>query len=122
MNAWGLHTLYNLYRCNPYTIRCPTRIASFSKALVEGIDMVPYGKPLIQHFGTGNKAGYSLVQLIETSNITAHFVEEDNSAYIDIFSCKEYDPIEAEKIIMSFFQPHNIDTITVPRQAKAKMM
>lgn len=46
--------------------------------LVKDIDMVPYGGPQVVHFGSGNKAGYTLVQLIETSNITAHFVEETN--------------------------------------------
>jgi S-adenosylmethionine/arginine decarboxylase-like enzyme len=83
--------------------------------------MVAYGKPIIEHFGSGNKAGFTLLQLIETSNITAHFVEETNDIYVDIFSCKDFDEKEAEKVIMNFFQPHNIDTVVIPRQAKEKM-
>lgn len=67
--------------------------------------MVPYGKPQIVHFGTGNKAGYTLVQLIETSNIVAHFVEEYNDLYLDVFSCKEFNPDTVESIVRDYFRP-----------------
>jgi len=67
--------------------------------------MVPYGKPQIVHFGTGNKAGYTLVQLIETSNIVAHFVEEYDDMYLDVFSCKEFSPDTVETIVRNHFRP-----------------
>ena len=121
MSAWGYSAMYNLSRCNPYSIRCAVRITDFSKELVKRIDMVPYGNPIIKHFGTGNKTGYTLIQLIETSNITAHFVEENNSAYVDVFSCKDFESKEVEKVLMEFFQPHHIDSQMVPRQAKEMM-
>ena len=120
MNAWGKHAIFNLYRCNPYSIRCPNRIAAFTQQIVKGIDMVAYGKPQIIHFGTGERAGYTLVQLIETSNICAHFAEYDNKAFIDIFSCKDFDVKVAEEIINNFFQPHNITTTVLEREAHPK--
>ena len=40
-------------------------------------------------------AGYSLVQLIETSAITGHFCDASGDAYLDIFSCKDFDPATA---------------------------
>ena len=67
--------------------------------------MVAYGKPQIVHFGTGNKAGYTLVQLIETSNIVAHFVEEYNDMYLDVFSCKPFSPETVEATVYSHFHP-----------------
>jgi S-adenosylmethionine/arginine decarboxylase-like enzyme len=67
--------------------------------------MKAYGEPQIIHFGEDNKAGYTLVQLIETSNITAHFCEQDNAAFIDIFSCKEFDPKDAKRVVDQFFRP-----------------
>jgi S-adenosylmethionine/arginine decarboxylase-like enzyme len=92
----------------------------FSADLVKRIDMVPYGKAQIIHFGSGGKAGYTLVQLIETSNITGHFVEEVNDAYLDVFSCKDYDEKEVEQCIKEYFKPLAIQTMRIKRQAELK--
>ena len=102
---WGLHAVVNATRCCPTSIRSARHIEAFSHELVHKIRMVPYGKPQIIHFGTGNKAGYTLVQLIETSNIVAHFVEEYNDLYLDVFSCKEFSPDIVETIVQAYFHP-----------------
>lgn len=120
MNAWGKHAIFNLYKCNPYFIRNPARIADFSKTIVTAIDMVAYGAPQVIHFGTGSRAGYTLVQLIETSNIIAHFAEDENKAFVDIFSCKDFDVKVAEDIIDKFFHPSNITTVVLERDAYPK--
>jgi S-adenosylmethionine/arginine decarboxylase-like enzyme len=92
-------------------------IEKFTNTLVKDIDMVAYGKPQIIMFGSGNKKGYTLVQLIETSNICAHFVEETDDMYLDVFSCKDFDPDQVKKIVKSFFDPQFIDITTLIRQA-----
>jgi S-adenosylmethionine/arginine decarboxylase-like enzyme len=117
LNAWGKHAIFNLYRCNPYHIRCPVRIKEFSKQIVKGIDMVAYGEPQIVNFGTGNKAGYTLVQLIETSNICAHFVNEEKAIYLDVFSCKEFDPEIVKDLVVEYFYAANIRPTWMVRQA-----
>lgn len=103
--SWGYHLCLDLAKCCPAAIRCPVTIAKFTKKLVKDIDMTAYGEPQIVHFGTGNKSGYTLVQLIETSNICAHFCEANNAAYIDVFSCKPYDIKVVEKIVSEYFDP-----------------
>lgn len=114
--SWGLHTAFNVFRAKPSTIRCAKNIYNFNKELVQKIEMKAYGEPNIIHFGTSNKAGFTLVQLIETSNICAHFVEEDNSFYADIFSCKEFDPEKVKELIHKYFQPEAIQSLTFTRQ------
>ena len=79
--------------------------------------MVPYGEPMVQHFGTGNKAGFTLVQLIETSNICAHFVEETNDFYLDVFSCKQFDPKHVEHVVKLYFAPKVVNRVFLQRQA-----
>ena len=79
--------------------------------------MVAYGDPILKHFGTENKLGYTLVQLIETSNITAHFVEETNDAYLDIFSCKTFDPKDVEFLVNEYFIPEKISSVFLTRLA-----
>jgi len=98
-------------------IRCPRVITQFSDQLVKEIDMVPYGRPQVQHFGSGNKAGYTLVQLIETSNIVAHFVEETDDMYLDVFSCKPFYPDVVQKVVFRYFTPLNMNSKFLIRQA-----
>jgi len=118
---WGHHLLLNARRCVPATIRSKPLIEAFSRDLVKKIDMVPYGKPKVVMFGSGNKKGYTLVQLIETSNITAHFVEETDDMYLDVFSCKEFDPKVVKQVVSWYFKPINMDAKSVTRDASMYM-
>jgi S-adenosylmethionine/arginine decarboxylase-like enzyme len=102
--AWGLCTCVDLKDCNPAAIRDPELIRRFIVELCDLIDMNRFGEPQIVHFGPCEKvAGYSMTQLIETSLISGHFANETNAAYLDIFSCKEYDPSAAAEFCKDFF-------------------
>lgn len=103
--SWGFHTILNVAGCNPRSIRCPKHIGLFTKELVKKIDMTAYGDPQIVLFGTGNKQGYTLIQLIETSNISAHFCEGDNAIFLDVFSCKPYNKNDVEGVVHKYFAP-----------------
>jgi S-adenosylmethionine/arginine decarboxylase-like enzyme len=117
LTHWGKHAVLNVYRCRPQLIRCPNNITRFSNHLVKAIDMVPYGGPQVQHFGEGNKAGYTLVQLIETSNITGHFCDDTGDAYLDVFSCKDFNAKIVEDLVSQYFRPEHITAYTLLRQA-----
>jgi S-adenosylmethionine decarboxylase len=116
--SWGYHLCLDISKCKPYTIRCPKHIANFTKHLVKDIDMVAYGEPQIVKFGSGNKAGYTLVQLIETSNICAHFCDESNNFYLDVFSCKPYDIEVVEKLVKEYFEPETMKRNYFERNAE----
>jgi len=118
MSYWGYHLVGNFGKCLPASIRCSRNIISFSKTLVREIEMVPFGQPLLKHFGQGNKAGYTLVQLIETSNISAHFVEETDDIYLDVFSCKQFDPETVERVVKQYFAPATTNKFFLLRQAQ----
>jgi len=111
---WGWSTVLDLKKCN-YKVRNEKDIKDFVYQLCDLIDMKRFGECKVVHFGTGNKSGYSMVQLIETSNITGHFCDEDSSAYIDIFSCKKYDEIEMEKFTKKFFNAESYISKTICR-------
>jgi S-adenosylmethionine/arginine decarboxylase-like enzyme len=115
--SWGYHLVLDSAKCMRGAIRCPGVITAFSDDLVKQIDMVPYGRPQVQHFGSGNKAGYTLVQLIETSNIVAHFVEETDDMYLDVFSCKDYDPEIVKQVVKKYFNPLGFHSKFLVRQA-----
>ena len=79
--------------------------------------MVPYGAPRIVRFGDEHTGGYTLVQLIQTSSIMAHFVDNVNDVYLDVFSCSDFDPAVAAAIFRHFFKPVRVQTHFFLRQA-----
>lgn len=117
MAFWGYHLTLDCAGCDADAIRSHEVIYRFTKQLVRDIDMVPYGEPQIVNFGSGNKAGYTLVQLIETSNICAHFANEDNTMYLDVFSCKPYDEDIVIALVKEYFNPERIRPNYLTRQA-----
>ena len=102
---WGWHLVLNLYDCNPEKIQSADVIYQFVVDLCELIQMRRFGEPTIVNFGEDPRvAGYSLVQLIETSNICAHFANESSAVYLDIFSCKQFDPEIAAQFCIQMFE------------------
>jgi len=117
MKHWGYHLLLDCAGCND-SIKDKELITQFVKDLVTTIDMTAIGDPIIELLLPGElNQGYSLMQLISTSNITAHFVDHDNTAYIDIFSCKEFDVELAKSIIIKYFNPNSVKETFIKRQA-----
>jgi S-adenosylmethionine/arginine decarboxylase-like enzyme len=122
LRTWGKHLILDAAGCSPKMIRCPIVIGQFARTLVKRIDMVPYGEPQVVKFGSGGKEGYTLVQLIETSNITAHFVDENNSMYLDVFSCKDFDPDVVQEAVHEFFDAQKFSTNLILRQAPVEKL
>ena len=104
MEEFGYQLIVDLARCNHF-IRSEEKIKEFNREFLKVIDMKPYGEPIIHHFGHNSEkaSGFTLVQLVETSDVTIHFSEFLDAAFIDVFSCKEYDQGKAVKFIKDFF-------------------
>ena len=113
---WGQHLVLDFNGCPKELLEDKENILNWSKELVHTIDMVAYGDPVIEHFATHSHeaAGYTLLQMIETSNIAAHFAENIGQVYFDVFSCKAFDVEVALGICKKYFKPtqanmHNMD-------------
>ncbi len=117
--AWGQHLILDIAGCND-NICDEATIRAFVKALLEAIDMVAYGEPVIEHFAehVPDAAGYSMVQLIETSAVTGHFSDKNRDAYLDIFSCKPFDNDKAIAVTDKHFEPESIHMLSLARDAK----
>lgn len=120
MDAWGQHLVLDLGGCDRAAITNAETIRAFSAALVKAIDMKAYGDPIIEHFATHSPecAGYSLVQLIETSNICAHFSDLTGDVYLDVFSCKPFFDEIAIEVCKTFFNPKTVTQQTLMRTAR----
>jgi len=103
-SVWGMASSFDIYECTPETIRDADAIRRFVVELCELIEMKRFGETLVVNFGEDERvAGYSMVQLIETSLISAHFANLTNTTYLDVFSCKPYDPDVVAEFAQRFF-------------------
>ncbi len=108
--CWGMVASIDLYDCHPQHIKDPEKIKNLIDGLVEEIKMTKYGAPMIQRFAEGELEGYSALQFIETSSITLHFDEVKNRAFIDVFSCKFFEPGVAEAFCQKFLEAKSAKT------------
>ena len=105
-DQFGQELVMDLYECDLKKISDGGHIRNYLiKLCDEVIDMKRYGEPLVEHFGHDNPitAGYSIVQLIETSCVSGHFSEYKKSCYINIFSCKWFDTDSAAEFTKEWF-------------------
>jgi S-adenosylmethionine/arginine decarboxylase-like enzyme len=119
MSYWGYHLILDCSKGNKEKVTDGENIKQFVKTLVKEIDMKAYGEPTIEHFATHAPAaaGYSMVQLIETSAITGHFVDINGDFYLDIFSCKEYSIETVKEVVKKYFEPQKMKVVYLTRQA-----
>ena len=103
---YGKHVIHHSIGCND-NILDEDKIAEFIIELCDGIDMVRYGDPFVARFGKGIEIGISAVQLIETSAITIHTNDGARELYLDVFSCKDYDPDIVSYMVHKHFDPES---------------
>jgi S-adenosylmethionine/arginine decarboxylase-like enzyme len=109
MKIWGHHLILDVKGCQIDKATNPEYIGLFVKDLVKLIDMVPYGEPQVVHFADGtDKAGWTVIQLIETSNIMGHFLDDSGDLYLDVFSCKDFEASVVLNAVENHFHPKNI--------------
>jgi S-adenosylmethionine/arginine decarboxylase-like enzyme len=105
LKSWGMLTSIDLKKCNPKITKSYNHLKQYLYALCDVIEMTRFGEPTIITFGEAdNVLGYSMTQFIETSLVSGHFADETNSAFIDIFSCKVYNPMKAASFTKDFFE------------------
>lgn len=66
---------------------------------------------------TPQTAGYPLVQVIEALNVTGHFCDLTGDAYIDVFSCKPFEPDIAVDLILERLGAGSVSRTVIIRQA-----
>ncbi len=117
-NIFGWELLLDLYECDADKISSREWITRFAVEVCDCLKMRRFGEPFVEHFGHEKleTAGYSLVQLIETSSVVAHFSEYKKAAYLDVFSCQPFDPEAVAKFASEFFGAQRICTRLIERE------
>lgn len=89
---WGMLAAVDLHGCDRARLEDPDTIRRFVPTVIDAIGMVAHGPLMIERFGEGELEGWSAMQFIETSSITIHADEFSGRFYVDVFSCKAFDP------------------------------
>jgi S-adenosylmethionine/arginine decarboxylase-like enzyme len=107
---YGLSTGIDLEKCNFEKIKNTDVLRDFAIGICDYINVPRHIEPTITHVGNNPRlSGYSLVQLLESSSIIGHFKDFDGNAFIDIFSCKPYQPRAAATFCKKYFNAQRMN-------------
>lgn len=112
-NPWGKSVAIDLHERKHDRLVDPELLKQFVAQVIKVVGMEAHGDCYVDRFGDGELEGYSAMQFIKTSAITVHLDEVGNCAFVDIFSCKDFDADKAETFAKEFFQA---------RQSKATIL
>lgn len=107
---WGRSVSLDLHGCNKKLIKEPKEIKKFVRRLCKLLNMKRHGPTEVERFGHGKLRGWSMMQFIETSSITAHFDDKGGRAFIDVFSCKQFDSKKVVKFSKKFFNAKTVES------------
>ncbi|MDC0033664.1 S-adenosylmethionine decarboxylase [Alphaproteobacteria bacterium] len=110
MEKYGVELILDLHECDPTTFTRDS-ISTYFKQLCELIDMKrealhfwdDVGVPDEDKQTSPHTQGTSAVQFILTSSIVIHALDQLGAVYINMFSCKAFDPMLAEQFTVKWF-------------------
>ena len=107
---YGVELILDMHGCDPKTFTRDS-IKAYFEELCELIDMQredlhfwdDVGRPTEERQTSPHTQGTSAVQFILTSSIVIHTLDQLEAVYINIFSCKEFDPNLTENFSKKWF-------------------
>ena len=113
---YGLEIIVDIHDCNISKFKRKALDEFFAK-LVKLSKMQAVGKPKywLEHSNLPHLKGYSGIQFIKTSSILIHTLDILKSAYINFFSCKDFDPDQVAVFIANYFEAGQITCKVINR-------
>ena len=110
MKKFGAELILDLHGCDPGTFTRKS-ISRYFADLCKLIDMKPeelhfwddFDVPVEERQTSAHTQGTSAVQFILTSSIVIHTLDQMGAIYINIFSCKDFDPDITEQFTVDWF-------------------
>ena len=122
MQNYGYELILDIHKCDPKTFNRKS-IDAFFTDLCETIDMEKcevhfwddVGVPIKDQQTEPHAKGTSAVCFILTSTIVIHTLDLLKTVYVNIFSCKEYDPGVAAEFTKNWFNGEIQNTTFIER-------
>lgn len=101
-----MELILELFKCDIKTISSKSKIKEFIQEASKKVKLKTYGPSRIKRFMGGGLfgMGYSFLQFLSVSSMTGHFIENDSTAFLNIFSCSIFDSKKLAKYAKSFFK------------------
>lgn len=122
MKNYGIELILDLHSCDPTTFNRKT-IKKYFVKLCDLIDMErcklswwdDHGVHPDEQQTEPHLKGTTAVQFIMTSNIVIHTLDLMGNAYVNIFSCKEFDPEVAAEFTAKWFKGKVVNSQVIDR-------
>lgn len=116
--SWGFHLLIDMSDCND-RIDDVKEVEQFFTDIIADLDMKPLSPCMVKKVDdpSEDSRGVSAVQMITTSSITFHSDEDERSVYLDIFSCRDFDPHQVLDFVQNYFEPSRMAHEMIYRDA-----
>ena len=123
MNNYGKELILDIHHCDPSTFNRKS-IKNFFKELCELIDMEKeklcwwddLNTPEEEKETEPHLKGTTAIQFIKTSNITIHTLDLLKSVYLNIFSCKDFDPEIVKQFTEEWFKGKIVNNHVIERK------
>lgn len=122
MNPYGFELILDLHGCDVATFT-RSSIRDYFEHLCELIDMErcdlhfwdDLHTPVSERQTSPHTQGTSAVQFILTSSIVIHTLDQLKAVYINIFSCKDFDALAAERFTAKWFGANGCNARLIER-------
>ena len=119
---YGFELVLDLHDCDPATFK-RAHVDEYFTKLCDLIDMEKcevhfwddVGVPIEEQQTSPQTKGTSAVCFILTSTIVVHTLDILEAVYINIFSCKAFDPVIAEEFTKKWFEASSCNSTFVTR-------
>ncbi len=123
MTQYGKELILDLHHCNPATFS-RKHIRNYFKKICSLIDMErcklcwwdDYGVLPDEQQTEPHLKGTTAIQFIKTSNITIHTLDLLKSVYLNIFSCKDFDPEIVKQFTEEWFKGRIVNDHVIERK------
>lgn len=104
-HPWGLSISVDVYDCSPDMIKDPGVIKNFVSGVCGLLGIEKKQNAFAVYYDENEtSAGFFMTRSIETSGISGHFAHATHAAYLDIFSCNNYEPRELAEFSLLYFR------------------
>jgi len=123
MDSYGKELILDLHHCDPSTFNRKS-IKKYFEELCDLIDMEreklcwwdDHGVPPEEQETEPHLKGTTAVQFIKTSNVVIHTLDLLKAAYINVFSCKDYDENIVKEFSAKWFKGQVVNSHIIERK------
>ena len=104
--SWGTHTMIDLHKCSYSIVRSTYDMNAFMQRICSFIGVTQLGSPstIYHQSGYGYTSGYTVMQHANGhTDIVVRVNEHSDNVFIDVFSCKAYEPHQLANLAQDFF-------------------